>query len=235
MRWIKALFCVIACAVVFVLSTSLTIRFLLTDESTIPCPDVTGLDYDNAKRTADSAGLSALAAKYEVRKDIPYNTVILQKPDAGTPVRMGRIVSVVLSDGPRPTTIPRFVGLSAEEAQSELQARGMPLKKIVYVPSEAIGRVLAQAPPNGENILDEEGMVLIVGGRERRFFMMPEISAADLTSIIPELEKKQIKYSFGPVGLAEAGRGAAQKNRILPRTVFSEDSTVELPANSHGG
>jgi beta-lactam-binding protein with PASTA domain len=235
MRWIRALFCVIACAVVFVLSTSLTIRFLLTDKSTIPCPDMTGLDYGDAKRTASDAGLSALAIKYEVRKDVPYSRVISQKPDAGTPVRVGRIVSVILSDGPRLTTIPHFVGLSVEEAQSELQARGMPLKQIIYVPSDGIGRVLAQAPPTGENILDEEGMVLIVGGRERRFFMMPEISAGDLASIIQELEKKQIKYSFAPAELPETGRGIAQKNRILPRTVFGEDSIIELPANGHGG
>jgi hypothetical protein len=235
MRWIKALLCMIACAIVFVLSTSLTIRFLLTDESTVPCPDVTGLDYDVAKRTADNAGLSVLAVKYEARKDVAYNKVILQKPDAGTPVRIGRIVSVVLSDGPRPTTIPQFIGLSVEEAQAELQARGMPLKKIMYVPSDSVGTVLAQAPPNGENILDDEGMVLIAGGRERRFFMMPEIPVGDLPSIIQELEKKQIKYSIVPAGLPEVSKGSAQKNRILPRTVFGEDRIIELPANSDGG
>lgn len=235
MRWLKALLSLIACAIVFSLATSLTIRFLLTGESAVPCPDVIGLDYEEAKQTADLAGLSVIAVKYEVKKDVPYNRVLIQKPDAGTPVRVGRTVSVILSDGPKPITIPQLVGLSIEEAQAELEARGLPLSKVIYVPADDIGKVVAQAPPTGENILDEEGMVLIVGGREKHFFVMPEFATGDMASVLDELDRKQIKYALAPTGLPDNGKGAAPKNRILPKTIFNEDSVIDLPMQGNKG
>jgi eukaryotic-like serine/threonine-protein kinase len=235
MRWLKALFTLIACAIVFGLATSLTIRFLLTSESAVSCPDIIGLDYEEAKRTADLVGLSVIAVKYEVKKDVPYNKVIVQKPDAGTPVRVGRTVSVILSDGPKPVTIPQFVGLSFEEAQAELEATGMPLKKVIYVPADDIGKVVAQAPSSGENILDEEGMVLIVGGREKRFFVMPEFTAGDMPSVLDELDKKQIKYALVPTGPPETAKGAAPINIVPPKAIFNEGSTIELPMQGNKG
>jgi eukaryotic-like serine/threonine-protein kinase len=235
MKWLKALLSLIACAVVFSLATSLTIRFLLTGESAVPCPDVIGLDYEEAKRAADLAGLSVIAVKYEVKKNVPYNRVLIQKPDAGTPVRAGRTVSVVLSDGPRPVTIPQFVGLSIDEAQAELEAKGLPLKEVIYVPADDVGKVVAQAPSSGENILDEEGMVLIVGGREKRFFVMPEFATGDVASVMDELDRKQIKYSLVPAGLPDNGKESAPKNRIMPRTIFNEESVIALPMQGNRG
>jgi beta-lactam-binding protein with PASTA domain len=235
MKWLKALLSLIACVVVFSLATSLTIKFLLTVESAVPCPDVIGLDYEEAKRTADLAGLSVIAIKYEVKKEVPYNRVLIQKPDAGTPVRVGRTVSVILSDGPRPIAIPQFVGLFTDEARAELEARGLPLKKVIYVPSDDVGKVVAQAPSSGENILDEEGMVLIVGGREKHFFVMPEFAIGDIASVVDELDRKQIKYLLALAGLPDNGKESVPKNRILPRTIFDEDSIIALPMQGNRG
>jgi beta-lactam-binding protein with PASTA domain len=235
MKWLKVLLSLIACAVVFSLATSLTIRFLLTGESAVPCPDVIGLDYEEAKRAADLSGLSVIAVKYEVKKNVPYNRVLIQRPDAGTPVRVGRTVSVILSDGPRPITIPQFVGLFIDEAQAELEAKGLPLKDVIYVPADNTGMVIAQAPSKGENILDAEGMVLIVGGREKHFFVMPEFATGDVASVMDELDRKQIKYSLVPAGLPDNGKESAPKNRILPRTIFDEDSVIALPMQGNKG
>ena len=234
MKWLKGLLYFVTFTLVFILATSLTIRHLLTDEATVHCPDITGLDVEEAKRVADEAGLSVLVAKYEVRKDIPYNQILAQSPDAATPVRAGRTVSVVVSDGPRPREIPQLEGLSLEEARTEMAAEGLPLKKVIYVPNEHMGIVLAQAPSAGMNILDENGMVLIAGGREKRFFLMPEVPAGDITPIMQELEEKQIKYAIIPAGPLLPFRMAAPRSRTLPGTIFSEESVVELPANDGG-
>ena len=79
-------------------------------------------------------------------------------------MRAGRALTVVLSDGPVPVIIPVFVGLSLEEARDALADRGMKLKKVIYVPGGNANQVVAQVPGSGENILDEEGTVLFVGG-----------------------------------------------------------------------
>src|SRR5208337_1839082 len=120
MKWLKILLYALTASAVFILATSFTIKFLVTDESTVACPDVTGLDVGEAKQLAAQKGLSLIIGKYETKKDVPYNHVLFQTPDPAMPVRAGRIVTVVLSDGPVPVIIPAFVGLSLEEAQAAL-------------------------------------------------------------------------------------------------------------------
>jgi beta-lactam-binding protein with PASTA domain len=227
MRWLKLLLCLVASTVVFILSTSLTIRFLLTDVDTIACPDVTGLDVEEAKSLADRMGLSLLIMRYEVRKDTAYNQVIAQKPDPATPVRLGRTVSVVLSDGPKPVDVPLLLGLTVEAAQAQIESNGLTLKKVIYVPNENVGKVLAQAPSSGTNIVDQEGVVLIAGGQERRFFMMPDMAAGDLGAILREMEEKHIRYSFAA---AYPDVSLTPKSRFRPRAIFNDESVVELPA-----
>jgi serine/threonine-protein kinase len=219
---------------VFITATSFTIGLLLKDESTVTCPDVTGLDVEEAKRVADRVGLSVLVIKYEIRKDVPYNRILVQKPDASMPVKLGRTVSVVVSDGPRPVAFPSFVGLSLDDAQKALGENGMRVKKVIYVPSDDAGTVLAQVPGSGENIPDEEGVVLIVGGLEKRFFVMPDITGVDFASVVQELERKHMKFTIIPASPAEAGKTPVSKGRILPRTIFSDEQMLEIPISNGG-
>jgi len=46
MKWLRILLYALTCGVVFVAATSLTIGFLLQDESSVVCPDVVGLDVE---------------------------------------------------------------------------------------------------------------------------------------------------------------------------------------------
>jgi serine/threonine-protein kinase len=231
MKWLKLASCFVAAVLVFVAATSLTIRFLLRDESTVACPDVTGLDAEEARVLALQKGLSLLIAKYEKKKDVPYNKIIGQVPDAAMPVRIGRTISVIVSDGPQPVEIASYVGLSLEEAQAALQEARIPLRRVVYVPSGTVGKVVAQVPGAGQNILDDQGISLIVGGREKRFFVMPDIKNEEYAAAIEEMDKKQIRYSVssptssgGPLGWI----GKTAPVSIPPRTVFSDDQIVEI-------
>lgn len=233
MKLLKILACFVAAVVVFVTATSVTIGFLLRDESTVACPDVIGLDADEARSVAAQKGLSLAITKYEKKKDVPYDRVLAQVPDAAIPVRAGRAISVIVSDGPRTTEIASYVGLSLEEAQAALQEKGIVIKKIIYVPSEAVGKVLAQIPASGQNILDEEGMSFIVGGRQKRFYVMPDIAAEEYPSAIEEMDKKQIKYSAasgGPFGWFKRTAPAS----ILPKTIFSDDQVLEIRTDLGG-
>jgi len=227
MKWIRVLLYAVACGVVFVTATSLTIRFLLQDESSVICPDVVGLDVEEAKVAAAQRGLSLIITKYDKRKDIPYNRILVQTPDPALLVRVGRTISVVVSDGPRTVSIPSYLGLSLEEAQGALRERGVALKKVIYVPSDDAGKVVAQFPPVGENILDEEGMTFFVGAREKRFFVMPDLKAEEYGAAVEEMQRKQIKYSVTPTGPLGWMKRAFPVG-IPARTVFDEDQVVEV-------
>lgn len=234
MKLLKLLLYALAASAVFILCTSLTIEFLLTDESTVACPDLTGLDVGEAKQLAAQKGLSLITGKYERKKDVPYNRVLFQTPDPAMPVRAGRTVTVVLSDGPVPVIIPAFVGLSLEGAQAALADRGMKFKRVIYVPGANTNRVVAQVPGSGENILNEEGMVLFVGGREKRFYVMPDLATGDYGGMLQEMEEKHIKHTVTSTGLPNAAGDRALKWNIPSRTIFTEDDVLELQATSGG-
>jgi beta-lactam-binding protein with PASTA domain len=234
-KWVKGLLYFGVCVLVFALSTSLTIRILLRDDTSVACPSLLGLDIEEAKKAADIQGLVVHVARYEPRKDIPYNHVLVQKPDASTPVRPGRAVEVILSDGPKPQSIPDVVGLGTSEAADQLNQVGISIKKIIYVPGDNDGKILAQIPSSGLNILDPEGMVLIVAGIEKRFFLMPDIADRDIAASIEEMKSKGIKYTTSSIPL-EPAKSSASKTKFLPKTIFSDDNTVELsvPVNLGG-
>ncbi len=219
--------------VVFILSTSVTIGFLLKDQSTIPCPDVAGLDFHEGKRLVEQRGLSMIIMKYEPKKDLPYNRIIFQKPEPAMPVKKGRGVAVILSDGPKPVNIPLVVGRSVPDAEAFLREQTIKVKKIIYVPGPAEGKVVAQIPAGGENILDEDGMVLIAGGREKRYYVMPDIPKADYGSVIDEMRKKHINYKLTYEDLFEKLE-PGPRTTIAPRTIFSEDSVLEIKVNAGG-
>jgi len=229
MRALKVICSVVAFGMVFILATSTTIRLLLRDTSTVACPDVTGLDVGEARRLVEQKGLSFVIAKYEKKKDVPYNRVLIQKPDAALSVRVGRAVTVVLSDGPRPVPIPNLVGLPLDEARTRLSQQGMAPKKVLYVAHGPEGLVVAQAPGSGENILDEDGFLLIVGGREKCFYVMPDVSKEDYGSLIQEMEEKRLNYATMPVaGQGSGGGEVTLKAAMPPGTIFTSDDVVEL-------
>lgn len=147
MKWLWLLLYVIAGAAVFFISTSTAVVYLLRDESTVACPDLTGIDAEEARSVAAQKGLSLVVASYEKKKDIPYNQVLSQTPEPAMPVKSGRTVSVVVSDGPKAVNIDSYLGLSLEEAQAALQERKIGINKIIYVPSETVGRSSPRCPP----------------------------------------------------------------------------------------
>lgn len=234
MRWFRLLIYAAACMVVFVLATAYTIRLLVMEERTVTCPELIGLDVEEAKTVAGQRGLPLVVGKYEKRKDVAYNRVVVQKPDAGVPVRAGRTVTVILSDGPMLAVIPVFVGLSLDAAKAALEQEGMKLKKVIYVPGGDASRVLAQVPESGENILDEEGVVLIVGSRAKRFYVMPEVVPGDLAAAIREMDEKRIRHLDVSAGRSAGLGGGVVKSSVPPRAIFREDEEVELQTTGGG-
>jgi hypothetical protein len=230
MRWIQVFLALVGSVVVFVLSTTLTVRFLLNDESGTNCPNIAGLDIEDAKQTVARYGLTVRISKYETRREIPYNRVLLQQPEPGTPVRSGRAISVILSNGPKPQPIPDVLGFTLEDAERGLTQSGILVKKKIFVSANSdAGKVVAQIPGSGQNILDADGMTLIIGGHERRFFVMPAISDKDVVSAAEEMDRKNIRYTWGNIQ-TEGSRAFVVHPRVLPGTIFSEDTVVDLPA-----
>jgi beta-lactam-binding protein with PASTA domain len=230
MNWLRALLYFFVFVAVFAVAGYVTMKVLIREERTLACPDTVGKELSDARRLAQANGLSVVVSRYEKRKDIPYNYVISQRPEPSMPVRTGRILSVVVSEGPLLVSIPLLTNHTLTYAETTLKERYILLKKALFVPQRAAGTVVAQSPQSGRNIVDEGGMTLFVAKSPKRYFLMPDLVGKQVTEVISEMETKQIKYNITYVERSGRQEKTILETSILPKTVFDEEDTLEIKA-----
>lgn len=132
-------------------------------------PDVVG----DSRGAASAALLNAhlRVSVVEVASLQSEGTVLAQSPGAGATVEQGTAVTISVSTGQPPGgPMPKVLWLDLAEAQSRLGAweadNGIDITIVIeYKPdrTETVGKVVAQNPPQGTQILNGSVVVLTVG------------------------------------------------------------------------
>jgi eukaryotic-like serine/threonine-protein kinase len=230
MSLLKTLFYCGLFVAVFVFSSYLAMRILIREQGTITCPDVVGKELSDAKRLAEENDLSVVVSRYEKRKDVAYNYIISQRPEPAMPVRKGRTLSLVVSEGPLLVNIPLLTNHTLTYAEETLKEHYIPVKQVINVPSSSVGTILAQSPGSGKNIVDEEGITLVLGSRQKRYYIMPDLTGKLVTDVVGELEAKQIKYTVTYVDRPGRSLKTILETSIPPKMLFGEDDPLEIRA-----
>lgn len=194
MRWIRVACYIVAPVLAFTIASYVTMSVLLRRGEDIICPDVRGKTVEAARQLVANKGLSLVIVRYERRSDVPYNHVTVQKPEANMPTRLGRVVSVIVSEGPPLVQVPSVLGLTPEEAEEAMKGKGVRVERKAVVPGFRPGRVLAQAPRAGEQVIEGRGVTLFVGSEEPGYYRMPALKDLDVDTLTRELEERGIKY-----------------------------------------
>jgi serine/threonine-protein kinase len=117
-------------------------------------PTLKGRSLRDAKFALERVGLELGPTTYVPSEDFPPNTVIDQAAPAGTRIRRGSFVSVVISQGKEADRIavPEVVGKILPEAEKILTQRGLKVGNISYQENLELlpSTVLAQYPRGGE-------------------------------------------------------------------------------------
>ncbi len=122
--------------------------FVSSGPAQMNVPEVTGQSEAEARASLRAAGLHAGAVTKQEAPGQAPGTVLSQSPSAGSPVRSGEAVSLVVAKAPQEVTVPRVVGKKQERAEGELIGAGFAAKSITRtVTDEAeAGIVLQQSP-----------------------------------------------------------------------------------------
>ncbi|MBI1349776.1 MAG: Stk1 family PASTA domain-containing Ser/Thr kinase [Actinomycetales bacterium] len=116
----------------------------------VPVPDIVGKKLAGAKATLSDAGLKAdVTQKYSM--DVKDGSVISVKPKPGTIVDSGSKVTVVVSKGPPPVTVPNLIDMPKQKAITTLQRLGL-RPKVVQGAFSPLNRVISQDPAGGTQI-----------------------------------------------------------------------------------
>ncbi len=233
MKWKRGILYLLVPIVVFIMSSYMTINILLKTGGTVVCPDVRGQKVEDAKRLAEGRGLSIAVLRYEPRTDVPYGYITVQKPEANITIRKGRVVNVLVSEGPQQVGLPNVTNQLLEEAEATLKQKQLEVEKTVLVPHKKVGKVIAQIPKGDTKVLEGSGVTLFVGKDPQVYYLMPDTRSADITALSEEMDSKKIKYKISYTRddstLATGTKTAATPARVI----FSGDDDVVI--NASGG
>jgi beta-lactam-binding protein with PASTA domain len=235
MTWKKGLFYSLLPFFVFFVSIYITIDILLKSGNNVVCPDVRGKTVEEAREMAQKKGLPLVVLRYENRSDVPYNHITVQKPEANISIRNGRIIHVIVSEGPKLTEVPNLTGRSLQEAEETLREKNLEVGKIIQIPHTREGKVIAQIPKGGEKILERKEVILFVGLDKGKYFFLPDVKDLSLWDIQDEMDSKRIKYKItSPPKIDKAAKDGTLRLSLPPHTIFKADDEVLIYINSGG-
>lgn len=131
----------------------------------IEVPDVSGRSSDQAVIRLTRDGFTNIETQEEFSPNVLAGFVIETNPAAGQVVPTEATITVIVSKGPEPVSVPNLSGMSQGQAQSALNALGLTLvvsADTVPVPlnSGLVGNVAEQSPGQGQEV--EVGSQVVV-------------------------------------------------------------------------
>lgn len=111
----------------------------------IEVPDFTGMLYEEAVPVAKDAGVKVVVADSVYQRAMRRNAVYNQTPKPGEMVKRGRKIELTTnSRQAKKIAMPSLVGLSTQQAKTELATKGLVLGKLIYVRDIATNNVMKQ-------------------------------------------------------------------------------------------
>ena len=124
-------------------------------------PDVVGHELATAQSEITSANLKVKQGTGQYSDAVPEGSVVSTNPAAGTELKRGDTVTIVVSKGNAPITVPDLTGKNINDARAQLQGLGLTAVERYKDSDQPADQVLDQTPkagtgaaPNDEVTLD---------------------------------------------------------------------------------
>ncbi|HET9516463.1 MAG TPA: PASTA domain-containing protein, partial [Actinoplanes sp.] len=166
-----------------------------------PVPDVTGMELAAAKSEIGGARLKLKEGPGKYSDDVPEGFVIASNPKAGTSLKPGETVTVTVSKGRAPITVPNLDGKNINEARSILQGLGLTVVE-QYKDSDKPGdTVIGQSPAAGAGVEKDSEVKLDVSNGPPGA-IMPRVIDMPCAQAKQTLEAMTLKVRvvFNPAG-----------------------------------
>jgi beta-lactam-binding protein with PASTA domain len=195
-RFLKGLGIFLALVGVGILSAFAVVALLLQQEE-VRVPDLAGQDIVTVIEMVRQQGLQLKVDRREPHPTLPRDAVISQSPAAGSGIKKGRQVHVVVSQGPSDMQAPKLVGEASRKADIMLRQAGFFSGTMSFVSSESVDRdlVIAQDPLAGSP-LDKGGRVnlLVSSGRKTEMFVMPKLAGKKAEEAVKIVDRMGLQH-----------------------------------------
>ncbi len=139
--------------------------FVSSGPTQVEVPEVVGQSETEARGSLRAAGLHVGTVSKREEAGQTAGTVLSQLPSAGSAVRSGEAVSLVVAKASQEVAVPRVVGKKQERAEGELIGAGFVVKSSTRTVSSVaeVGLVLQQTPAGGTKAKRGATIKLTVG------------------------------------------------------------------------
>ncbi|MEU3456438.1 Stk1 family PASTA domain-containing Ser/Thr kinase [Micromonospora sp. NPDC006766] len=118
----------------------------------LPVPDVVGKEFELARTELTDAKLVVAKGPAKYDDELPDGVVLSTNPKVGTMVKPGTKVTVTLSKGRAPISVPNLVGKSLDEARGILGQLELTLVESYKDSDKPQGEILGQSPADGAGV-----------------------------------------------------------------------------------
>lgn len=183
-----------------------------------PVPSLEGRSLSDARQICAESGLGLSVQGETYHPSIPASNVMKQDPEAGTLVKPGRQVYVLVSLGPEMVTVPHVNNLTLRQAQILIERNLLKVGEIRTVsdPRVARGRVIEISPPAGE-ALPHGGSVFLTVSEGVEQVRVPAVIDKPLEEAGNILDAAGLKV----------GTVSRQFNRFIPEGRVIDQSPLE--------
>jgi serine/threonine-protein kinase len=141
-----------------------------------PVPDLTGVELSAAKGQLDGQKLLLKQGTSQYSDTVPEGSVISTDPKADTALKPGSTVTVVVSKGKAPITVPDLSGKNINDARSQLAALGLTAVEQYKQNDAQADTVIGQSPKAGTGVAKDAEIKLDVSQGP------PAVTVPDLTN-----------------------------------------------------
>jgi serine/threonine-protein kinase len=195
----------------------------------VTVPELAGLSELQAERALAGEELRLSKASEQWSPDVPRGFVMAQDPPAGSTVKRGRRVTVIVSLGAQGTSVPLVTGETMRQAQAVIEGAGLRLGRVSRAWSGDVGRdlVLASDPP-GETLVDQETVVnlLVSLGLPPRSYVLPDLRGQDAAAVARSLREEGFGVTLREGGPRAPDGAVSDQDPPAGRRVTLRDSIV---------
>lgn len=219
----KAGLIVLLCIGFVVILDKVIMPFYISQGSVKVVPAVLNMDYENASERLRREGFEAIKSYHVIYlSKVDSNIVLSQMPEAGTEVKPGRKVYLVVNKREKPTfPMPDLLGRPEFDARQAVERMEMVVQDVKVSPitsTELDGRVLSQSIPAQTIVRSGTSFSMIIGRYEAKSDGVKKIPVPNALG----MSLIQAEKAITDAGLRMGKVTTEYSALLVPNTVISQ-------------
>jgi len=171
---------------------------IVRHSKTIEVPYLKHMSVEKAKTFIPSLNLKYVIADSVNSSEVAKGHIISSEPEAKEDIKIGGVIKLIVSKGPRKIRLPNIIGVSKKPALDSLDLLGITNRVFVNYPvQEKIldGKIVKTRPAIEDSIAEGSMLTIYIGTEKRKVFLMPNLNGMLLEEAEKEIRRRGLVLS----------------------------------------